>query len=322
MDLPRISFVIPTHARRDTLRDVLERLEGARYRRNFVIDVVVVDDASSDGTSEMLHRDFPRIKVHRNDAPQGFDGLGRGVDLTEGDLIFFLDDDAYPHPDTLDKVVDHFEQRGEVLGMTALPFIDADSGRTAYSPYLPTVPEGDRYAATHGFFAGAVVFRRAVLAATPPSPAGYFMYATEPPATLEVLARGWEADFLADAPVYHLFEARRAGVRPHQAILPFGNDLVTIRRYYRGLQRVEMLIGRYLTGFIHLLAAGTPWSIVRVHRDAWRRFNEAGERDVPASVRQQVYPCFEGATLRTLVSEATRRRIAYGLGRLPFDQVG
>ena len=317
MPEPVVTFLIPTHARRDTLRRLLTRLETLPGPAR---EVVVVDDGSRDGTAAMLN-DFPGVKVCRHDAPRGFDGLGDALRHVTGDLVFELDDDAYPHEDTLPKVVAHFERRGEKLGMVALPFVEPVSGRTAYTPYLPEVRAGHSYAPARGFFAGAVVFRRAVLSQVPLSPPGYFMYATEIPTTIEVLAHGWAADFLPNAPVYHLYQAR-ASIKPHQAYLPFRNDLVTIMRYFRGVERLEMLAGRYLAGFFHLAAAGRPQDIFRVGRDARGLAAKLGRRDVSEATRARVYPAFAGTTLRTFFSEANRRRVAYALGKLPIDQVG
>jgi glycosyltransferase involved in cell wall biosynthesis len=315
--LPKLSVIIPTHARREMLRRNLEYLLTLSGPS---LELIVIDDASTDGTREML-LEFPGVKVIRNEVSKGFDALPEAVRLAEADYIFELDDDAYPHPETFIKVLDHFEKRGESLGMIALPFIEPQSGRRVYSPYLPKISSAESYVPTRGFIAGAVAFRREAALEIPPSPPGYFMYATEPATTLEFLARDWEADYLPDALVYHVFEARKK-IKPHHAYLPFRNDLVTIDRYYRGVTRWEMRTGRYLTGFLHLLAAGKPAEIFRVGEDAKRLLHSLGRQQVTPHIQQRIYPCFEGTTLRTLFSETTRRRVAYFLGLLPFDQAG
>jgi hypothetical protein len=83
-----------------------------------------------------------------------------------------------------------------------------------------------------------------------------------------------------------------------------------------------MRAGRYLTGFLHLLAAGNPGDILRVGDDTRQLINALGKHEIPSEVQKRVYPCFEGTTLRTLFSETTRRRVSYFLGLLPFDQAG
>jgi GT2 family glycosyltransferase len=312
-----ISVIIPTHARRDLLRKhvaYLLTLSGPK------LELIVIDDASSDGTKEML-AEFPALKVIRNAVSKGFDALPEAIRLAEAEYIFELDDDAYPHPETFAKVIAHFEKRGDSLGMIALPFIEPQSGRRVYSPYLPKPSLTENYVPTRGFIAGAVAFRRKAALEIPPSPPGYFMYATEPATTLELLGRGWEADYLPDAFVYHVFEARKK-IKPHHAYFPFRNDLVTIDRYYQGLTRWEMRTGRYLTGFLHLLAAGKPGDVFRVGDDARQVLRSLGTHQVKPEIQRRVYPCFEGTTLATLFSETTRRRVGYFLGLLPFDQAG
>ncbi len=314
---PDISVIIPTYARRELLRKHLTyllELPGPR------LEIIVIDDASKDGTQQMLTQ-FPSVKAIRNDVSRGFDALPDAIRLAKADYIFELDDDAYPHEDTFRKVLQHFETRGKKLGMIALPFIEPKSGRVVYSPYLPKVPKGEPYVPTHGFIAGAVAFRREAALKVPPSPLGYFMYATEPATTLELLAEGWEADFLPSAPVFHIFEARKK-IKLSHAYLPLRNDLVTIERFFNGLTRWEMYLGRYLSGFFHLLAAGKPGHIFRVGQDARNLLNSLGKKDISLELQQRVYPCFAGTTLRTLLAEVNRRRIAYMLGWLPFDQAG
>lgn len=315
--VPDISVLIPTHARRDMVQRHLEYLLALPGPK---LELIVIDDASSDGTREMLQR-FPEVKVLRNEVSKGFDALPEAIHLAQADYIFELDDDAYPHPETFVKVLRHFELRGKSLGMIALPFVEPHSGRRVYSPYLPKLQAENIHVPTRAFIAGAVVFRRDVALEIPPSPPGYFMYATEPATALELLARGWEADYLPDAFVYHVFEARKK-IKPHHAYFPLRNDLVTIDRYFQGVTRWEMRVGRYLTGFLHLLAAGKPSDIFRVGDDARQLLQSLGKRDIPLEVQRRVYPCFEGTTLRTLFSETTRRRVGYFLGLLPFDQAG
>ncbi|MFA7461217.1 MAG: glycosyltransferase family 2 protein, partial [Trueperaceae bacterium] len=129
---PQLSILIPTHSRRLLLDDLLTKLE--EYDGP-TLEVIVIDDASSDGTSEMLTR-HPNVRVLRNEVGRGFDALPDAVRMARAELIMQLDDDAWPAAGSLEKVVQHFEQRGPQLGMVALPFVEPESGRRAYTPYL------------------------------------------------------------------------------------------------------------------------------------------------------------------------------------------
>src|SRR5690606_23626325 len=167
---------------------------------------------------------------------------------------------------------------------------------------------------------GAVVFRREAALEIPPSPPGYFMYETEPPTVIEFLARGWEADYLPAARVYHLWEARGRQIGKRSAYLPFRNDLVTIRRYYRGWRRFDLMAGRYLTGLLHLLAAGAAGEFPRALREARELLAELPVREVSDEELGRVLPCFDGLALSAFLGETNRRRAAWFLGRLPIDQ--
>src|SRR5919106_2449847 len=64
------TVVIPTLNARELLRDALASLAGET--------VVVVDNASTDGTAELVERDFPGVRLLRNEENLGF---GRAVNL-------------------------------------------------------------------------------------------------------------------------------------------------------------------------------------------------------------------------------------------------
>lgn len=312
-----LSIIIPTHARHGILRDTLRLLPTLPGPGR---EIIVIDDASTDGTQDMLKQEFPDVRVLRNDVSQGFDALPEAIRMARGRYIMQLDDDAYPAQHTFEQIIAHFEARGEQLGLVALPFVEPNSDRLSYTPYFPAVKPGETYAPASGFHAGAVVFRKEAALVIPPSPEGYFMYETELPTVIEYLAHGWEADYLPEALIYHLWDARGSKVKPHAAYLPLRNDLVTIKRYYRGLRRSEMVIGRYITGFLHLAAAGSAGQFFTALKESNAMLARLPERHVQDDILDRVYAGFDGLTLRTFFSETNQRRVGWFLGQTPIDQ--
>lgn len=313
-----VSFIFQTYNRREIVRKLLtylRTLSGPSY------EVIAIDDASTDGTWAMIQQEFPEVRGFRNEEQRNHDELQRAVEMARGRYIFKLDDDSWPAEGTLEKVIKHFKARGPKLGFIALPVHDAKTGRFGYTTYFPQVPAGERFAPTYGFRNPGVVFRREALQEVPISPPGYFSGAVEPVTAIEFWRHGWEADFLADAPVYHMWVGRTRNLDPETAFYPLRNDLVTIRRYYRGGQRSEMMIGRYLVGLIHLCVAGRPQDFARAVREADQMFAERGESEVSRETREQAYRCFDGTTLKTFFSETNLRRVAWKLGFISIDQV-
>jgi len=112
----RVSIIIPCHnglahtsACLQTLRETLpSAFEG---------EVIVVDDASSDGTGawldELASRDS-RIKVLRNTKNRGFlRSVTRGAEAAEGDVLLFLNNDTILLPGWLPPLLRIFAERSD-----------------------------------------------------------------------------------------------------------------------------------------------------------------------------------------------------------------
>jgi glycosyltransferase involved in cell wall biosynthesis len=108
-----VSVVIPTCNQRDRLALVLAAVEAqvlaaGRY------EVVVIDDGSTDGTEALLARPrFGAVRVFRNDGNRGRNrSRNRGVAEARGDLVVFLDGDALPAPDLLQRYLEAHARLG------------------------------------------------------------------------------------------------------------------------------------------------------------------------------------------------------------------
>lgn len=97
---PDVSVVIPT---RDRRRRLSLALRSAVAQRNVKLEIVVVDDGSRDGTSEMVARlGDPRIRLVRHESPKGESGArNAGIAEARGRWIAFLDDDDVWAPEKL-----------------------------------------------------------------------------------------------------------------------------------------------------------------------------------------------------------------------------
>lgn len=74
-----------------------------------VSEIIVVDDASDDGSVELIKKNFPQIKLVKNKKNLGFaTTVNIGVKEASGDLVFLLNNDAKPSIDCLEKALDHF----------------------------------------------------------------------------------------------------------------------------------------------------------------------------------------------------------------------
>lgn len=60
--LPAATIVFTTHNRREILRQAIH----AAQNQSIPVKILVMDDASTDGTEEMLSKEFPEIEYHRS----------------------------------------------------------------------------------------------------------------------------------------------------------------------------------------------------------------------------------------------------------------
>jgi GT2 family glycosyltransferase len=97
---------------KDLLRLCLASLlEEAREVR---LEIIVVDNASTDGAAEMVEREFPRVILHRNDANLGFARANnQAAELARGQFLFFLNNDTVVPPGALQRLVEFAQEHPE-----------------------------------------------------------------------------------------------------------------------------------------------------------------------------------------------------------------
>ena len=107
---PRVVAVVVTWNRWPLLHEALTALTGQHRQPNAI---VVVDNASSDGTPPAVRRDFPTVEVvalARNTGGAG--GFAAGVTRAlalDADLVWLMDDDTVPAPDALAALLDAYQ---------------------------------------------------------------------------------------------------------------------------------------------------------------------------------------------------------------------
>jgi mycofactocin system glycosyltransferase len=123
---PSVSIVIPTYNRAKELERCLRSLFALDYPANY-LEIIVVDDASTDETSSLVQRlgqeaatHSLAVRVVRHAKHQGV-GVSRntGAEVAQYDLIAYIDSDCVASPDWLKALVPEFQDTriGAVGGM-------------------------------------------------------------------------------------------------------------------------------------------------------------------------------------------------------------
>jgi GT2 family glycosyltransferase len=116
-----ISVIVVNFNRRELLRACLQSLAQQSVTS---LEVIVVDNGSSDGSVEMVESDFGHhskfsLQLVRNTENRGFcEGNNQGIRRAGGDFVALLNNDAEANPDWLAELATPLLQR-EDIGMTA-----------------------------------------------------------------------------------------------------------------------------------------------------------------------------------------------------------
>ena len=101
----KVSVVLCTYNRRAYLERVLDYLH---YQENGSFEVIVIDGPSTDGTKELLQSKLPHIKLGHNPERNLSKSRNLGIELADGDVIAFIDDDALPFDDWVSNILDAY----------------------------------------------------------------------------------------------------------------------------------------------------------------------------------------------------------------------
>ncbi len=107
-----VSIVVPTYNR----AAMLDRVLGSYFKQDFVKEVIVVDNGSTDGTPELL-KDWaarePLLRVVRLEVNMLQSGArNAGAKAATGDFVFYGEDDYEVTPGQVATLMDHMERTG------------------------------------------------------------------------------------------------------------------------------------------------------------------------------------------------------------------
>lgn len=103
--LPRVSVCIVNRNCRELLRACLASL--LHQAQGVGVEVIVVDNASTDGAAEMVAQAFPTVRLLRNKTNQGFSRANnQAAYVAQGQYLFFLNNDTVVPAGTLARLID------------------------------------------------------------------------------------------------------------------------------------------------------------------------------------------------------------------------
>lgn len=273
------SVIITTRNRKDELPTALR----SAVRQTAEPEVIVIDDGSTDGTSEMVRSKFPQVRLIRHE-----DSLGlivrrnEGARLAAGDVVFSIDDDAeFMSTSTVEQTLSEFDNLR--IGAVAIPHIDTLSQRLVNGP----APDADIWCVANYTGTSHAVRRDLFLRL-----GGYHEemvhQGEEGDFCLRLLAAGYVTRLGTATPIHHNESPRRSFWRMEY----YGrrNDVLQAWRHTPAAWLVPHLLATTVNGLRQAVHTRRPAAHLRGLASGWTAVLMGRAERVP--VTNQIYQLF------------------------------
>jgi N-acetylglucosaminyl-diphospho-decaprenol L-rhamnosyltransferase len=252
------------------------------------IEILVVDNASTDGSAEMVRDEFPQVHLIANDENRGFTAANnQGLARARGRYLLLLNPDTEIVGDALTAMIHHAQANPEVgaLGPRLLyPDGSLQSSRRRFPTFATALVEStvvqewwqdnrilrryymadtpDDAIQTVDWVVGAcLLVRRQVYEQIGGLDEGYFMYSEELDWCRRIKAAGWQIVYLPTATIIHHEGKSSEQVVPARQIYFQGSKVRYFRKHH-GVFQAEVLRWFLLLTYVYQMAReGIKWIV-------------------------------------------------------------
>ncbi|HEY74205.1 MAG: hypothetical protein B6I35_11445 [Anaerolineaceae bacterium 4572_32.2] len=278
-----LSVVIVNWNVRDLLRRCLLSILASSQTRKF--EIIVVDNASTDGSVEMVRAELPAVHLIANTENRGFPAANnQGLAIARGRYVLLLNPDTEIVGDALATMVAFADAHPDV-GMIGPQLLYADGSVQSSRRRFPTLATGflestwlERYASRRlleryefldqpddvvqdvdWLYGAALMARREAVEQVGPMDEGYFMYSEELDWCRRFRDTGWRVVYLPAAQIVH-----HEGKSSEQVVaarhIHFQTSKVRYFRKYHGRVVGEVLRFFLLSNYVWQLGLeGAKW---------------------------------------------------------------
>jgi len=131
--MSKVSIIMPAYNAEKTIQASIDSVLVQTFPD---WELLVIDDASQDGTVEMIKKlaeNDQRVVLHVNEKNSGVSqSRNKGIDLASGEWLAFLDSDDLWSTDKLEKQLQFIEATGAAISYTATAFINETDKMSGY----------------------------------------------------------------------------------------------------------------------------------------------------------------------------------------------
>jgi hypothetical protein len=292
-----ISICIVTLKARDFLRECLNSLEANPPGGS--LEIIVVENHSSDGTVEMLRQDYPYVQLIENETNAGFvRPMNQAMHAASGRYVLLLNPDTVVLPGAVDSLIDFFAKnpqagicgpkvlnrdrslqkscrRGEPRPVAVLSYFLGLSKlfprSKFFGGYLMNYMDEDALHEVAGVAGSCMLVRREVIEQIGYLDERFFAYQEDADYCFQARKAGWKIYYVPQAQIIHYGGQGGSRVQPYRSIFEWHRSYFL---YYRKNLASDYF---FLFNWFYYLAMGIKF-LVSLMANALRREKYAGPR--------------------------------------------
>jgi GT2 family glycosyltransferase len=119
-----LSIIIVNYNVKEFLQNLIHSINKAA--KNFSFEIIIVDNASDDGSEQFIKEKFPEVKLICNSYNEGFSKANnKGLSIASGKYILLINPDTLVSEDTFQKMIEFFESYPQA-GMAGCKILNPD----------------------------------------------------------------------------------------------------------------------------------------------------------------------------------------------------
>lgn len=249
----KFTISILTYNRKDVVAELLSQLQGIKKKD---LEIIVVDNCSTDGTTEMIRRSFPSVRLIVLPRNIGVDGRNFGIVNARGEILVTIDDDIMGIDDYCLDILE--KQFGSCSDLAAINFQVKDyySGEVCNWCHPYAVEEfADKELETVEISEGAVAFRRDIFSKTGLYPHMFFISHEGADLCARILDKGYKIAYTPHIVVKHKY-SREGRKNWRRYYYDTRNDFWLVIRNYRLSYGIQYLLRRSISMMVYSLRDG------------------------------------------------------------------
>ncbi|GAB4318104.1 MAG: hypothetical protein Kow0019_19520 [Methanobacteriaceae archaeon] len=216
-----VSIIIPNYNGMGYLRRLFPTLS---YQNN-IVEIIVIDNGSVDGSVEFIKKNYPHFILIENRKNLGFaSAVNQGINVSNGDYLFILNNDVEVEKDCIENLLNCIKKDEKIFAVTSkmIQYYDHTKmddagdeytilGWTKRVGYGKSVELYDKERETFSACAGASLYRKSILDEIGLFDENFFAYLEDVDISYRARIHGYKCVYCPGAVVYHVGSGSSGG---------------------------------------------------------------------------------------------------------------